>query len=124
MERSTYRTEYSWSGPVGTAARLASALKGWQKVRFEVTEEPTATTEGERYSYTPSLGIFHAVDRHARRHHGAGGPAPARRGPGHARRRRPDRALDGLLGTSLGHELEPFRHAGDGTPVRWLHEVV
>ena len=21
-------------------------------------------------------------------------------------------------------ELEPFRHAGDGAPVRWLHQVI
>jgi hypothetical protein len=26
IERSCYRTEYSWSGPSGTAARIASAL--------------------------------------------------------------------------------------------------
>ena len=61
IERACYRTEYSWAGPCGTAARLASALKGWQRVRFEVTEEATSGTEGERYSYTPTLGIFHAI---------------------------------------------------------------
>ena len=61
IERSCYRTEYSWTGPCGTAARLASALKGWQRIRFEVTEEPTSGTEGERYSYTPTLGVFHAI---------------------------------------------------------------
>ena len=37
-ERAAYRTEYAWTGPAGTAARLTSALKGWQRVRFEVTE--------------------------------------------------------------------------------------
>jgi len=61
IERACYRTEYSWTGPTGTAARLASALKGWQRVRFEVTEEGTSSTEGDRYSYTPTLGIFHAT---------------------------------------------------------------
>jgi hypothetical protein len=29
-----------------------------------------------------------------------------------------------LLGQAWDDELEPFRHAGDGAPVRWLHEVV
>ena len=124
VERSAYRTEYSWSGPTGTAARLASALKGWQRVRFEATEEPTSRTEGARYSYTPSLGIFHAVTglhgdimvpedrlRHAM--------ALASLGGGDI-----TRALDGLLGADWDTELEPFRHAGDGMPVRWLHEVV
>ena len=61
IERACYRTEYSWTGPCGIAARLASALKGWQRIRFEVTEEATSGTEGERYSYTPTLGIFHAI---------------------------------------------------------------
>ena len=57
----TWRTEYSWSGDSGTAAALASAMRGWERLRFEVTEDKTAHTEGIRYSYTPSLGIFQAV---------------------------------------------------------------
>jgi hypothetical protein len=28
-----------------------------------------------------------------------------------------------LLGTAWDAELEPFRLAGEGTPVRWLHRV-
>ena len=106
------------------AARLASALKGWQKLRFEVTEEATAGTEGERYSYTPALGVFHAITgihgdilipedriRHAVVTAASGGPDLVD-------------ALDDLLGKAWDSELEPFRYAGDGAPVRWLHEVV
>ena len=33
-------------------------------------------------------------------------------------------ALYELLGSAWDDELEPFRYAGDGAPVRWLHEVV
>lgn len=33
-------------------------------------------------------------------------------------------ALDELLGKPWDAELEPFRYAGDGAPVRWLHKVV
>ena len=80
VERACYRTEYSWTGPAGTAARLASALKGWQRIRFEVTEEATSGTEGERYSYTPTLGVFYADHRTPRRHHDPGGPDQARDG--------------------------------------------
>ena len=29
-----------------------------------------------------------------------------------------------VLGTAWDAELEPFRRAGDGMPVRWLHQVV
>jgi hypothetical protein len=57
----TYRAELSWSGVAGSAAAIASALRGWNHLRFEVTEEPTASTEGARYSFTPDLGVFHAV---------------------------------------------------------------
>jgi hypothetical protein len=124
LERACYRTEYSWTGPTGTAARLASALKGWQRVRFEVTEEPTSSTEGERYSYTPTLGIFHGVT-------GINGDImiPEDR----IKHAIAVSALSGkdlldavyvLLGRAWDDELEPFRYAGDGAPVRWLHEVV
>lgn len=123
-ERAAYRTEHTWSGPVGTAAKLASALKGWQRIRFEVTEERSATTDAERYSYTPKLGIFHATtglhgdivvseDRIKR------AVSTAAMGGQDLKE-----ALDELLGAPWDAELEPFRYAGDGTPVRWLHEVV
>ncbi len=124
IERSAYRTEYSWAGPAGTAAQLASALKGWQKLRFEATEEATSGSESERYSYTPALGVFHAITgihgdimipedriRQAMLTTTQGGPSLAD-------------ALDELLGQAWDFELEPFRYAGDGAPVRWLHEVV
>jgi hypothetical protein len=32
--------------------------------------------------------------------------------------------LQNLLGKPWDDELEPFRCAGDGAPVRWLHQVV
>lgn len=124
VERAAYRAEYAWTAPVGTAARLASALKGWQRVRFEVTEQATARSEAERYSYTPSLGIFHAVTgphgdiqvpedrlRHALAAAAVGGPELGR-------------AVAALLGEPWDRELEPFRQAEEGAPVRWLHEVV
>ena len=124
IERATYRTEYSWAGPAGTGARLASALKGWQRLRFEVSEEATSGTEAERYSYTPTLGVFHAITgihgdimipedriRHAMVTASLGGLDLAE-------------CLDELLGVPWDAELEPFRYAGDGAPVRWLHEVV
>ena len=123
-ERAAYRCEYTWTGPVGTGARLASALRGWQKVRFEVTEEGTENSEGDRWSYTPTLGVFHAVTglhgdilvpedrlRSALAAAAVGGPDLRT-------------ALDQLLGQPWDEELEPFRQAGDGAPVRWLHEVV
>lgn len=123
-EPGTYRAELSWQGKAGTAAAIASNLRGWDLLRFEITEEATAGSEGARYSFTPSLGIFHAMtglhgdilipeDRiRAFRVKAAAGEITM------------DQALDGLLGVRWDEELEPFRHAGEGAPVRWLHQVV
>lgn len=123
-EPASYRSEYSWAGPVGTGARLASALMGWQRTRFEVTEEPSTGSEGVRYSFTPTLGVFQAVTGV----HGdilvpeerlkAAVVAEAMGGKDLAT------SIDALLGRPWDDELEPFRQAGEGAPVRWLHQVV
>lgn len=123
-EAGTYRTEISWEAKVGTAATIASTLRGWDRLRFEVTEEPTASSEGARYSYTPDLGIFHAM---AGLHGDILIPedrikaAMVKASKGDVTM---DDALDALLGSAWDAELEPFRHAGDGAPVRWLHQVI
>ncbi|MCB5164868.1 DUF3145 domain-containing protein [Streptomyces bambusae] len=120
----TWRAEFSWQAAAGTASQLASALRGWQMLRFEVTAEPCATAEGERYSSTPELGIFHAVTglhgdilvpedrlRAALARAAAGGTGL-------------EAEIARLLGKPWDDELEPFRYAGEGAPVRWLHQVV
>lgn len=119
-----YRAELSWTGEAGSAAKIASALRGWKHLRFEVTEEPTSSTEGSRYSYTPDLGVFHAVT-------GLHGDIMI---PEDRLKAAVVKAalgettvlleIDRLLGKPWDDELETFRHAGDGAPVRWLHQVV
>jgi hypothetical protein len=120
----TYRAEYSWLGDPGSAAAVASALRGWNHLRFEITEEPTAGTEGSRYSYTPELGVFHAVTGI----HGDIMIPEDRLKAVVVRSAMGETALeveiDKLLGKPWDDELETFRHAGDGAPVRWLHQVV
>jgi Protein of unknown function (DUF3145) len=120
----TFRAEFSWRGPVGTGAKLASALRGWEHLLFEVTEESTSVSEGARYSFTPDLGVFHAVtglhgdimipeDRlKATVVKAAIGDLPLAE------------EIDKLVGKPWDDALEPFRYAGDGAPVRWLHKVV
>ena len=124
IERSTYRTDYSWVGPTGTAARLASALRGWQKLRFEVTEEATSGTEGARYCATPNLGVFHAVTGL----HGDIMIPEDRLKAAVVKASLGETTLEleiaKLLGKPWDDELETFRHAGDGVAVRWLHQVV
>jgi len=118
------RTEHSWTGPVGTGARIASALRGWDHLLFEVTEDPTVTSEGARFASTPELGIYHAVT-------GLHGDvmipedrlkaAVVKAALGELSL---NTEIDKLLGTAWDSALEPFRYAGDGAPVRWLHHVV
>ncbi|HEX7739656.1 MAG TPA: DUF3145 domain-containing protein [Marmoricola sp.] len=120
----SYRAEFSYAAESGTAAALASALRGWNHLRFEATEEPTSSTEGARYSYTPELGIFHAVT-------GVHGDimipedrlkaALVKASLGETTL---EIEVDKLLGKPWDEELETFRYAGDGAPVRWLHQVV
>ena len=121
----TLRAELSWQADPGTASKLASALRDWMHLRFEVTEEPSAGAEGERYSSTPTLGLFHATT-------GVHGDIMVREDRLRAAlaRAATDPAtsvlaeMQELLGKAWDDELEPFRYAGDGAPVRWLHQVV
>lgn len=117
-----FRTEYSWQGLQGTGARLTSALRGWTHLRYEVTEEASHGADGGRWSHTPELGIFHATtdvhgntmipeDRVRAALEHVTDPARMRR------------ELDLALGQAWDDELEPFRYAGAGAPVRWLHRV-
>ena len=133
------RAELDWQGNPGTCAAITSALAGWSRLRFEATEEASPGCDAVRYSYTPDLGIFSAVTMAngdilipesrlraamamaAATPVMAGAPRPG--APGSL----PDRAgsledeIARLLGQPWDDELEPFRCAGDGAPVRWLH---
>jgi hypothetical protein len=118
------RAELSWEGRPGTAAGIASALRSWRLLRFEVTEDATPGSDGVRYSSTPSLGVFAAVI-------GASGDilVPENRlraamAGAAAGTTSLEQELDRLLGRPWDDELEPFRRAGDGAPVRWLHAAV
>ncbi len=108
------RTESRWRAPIGTAGRLASLLRGWAPLRFEVTEEPTPGCDGRRYSYTAGLGLFAAStsangdvmvgEDRIRALLAAGTDLRA--------------GLDGLLGTAWDAELEPYRQAAEPQVVR------
>jgi hypothetical protein len=55
----TYRTTCEWRDRSGTGAELASALRGWHYLRFEIREEES---EGSvLFRFTPELGIHRAV---------------------------------------------------------------
>ena len=116
------RAELSWAGSAGTGARIASALRGWEHLRYEVTEEPSEGVDGGRWAHTPALGIFHSqMDT-------AGNvvvPEDRVRGALQSAESQAEllAALDLALGQAWDDELEPYRYAGAGAPVRWLHRV-
>jgi hypothetical protein len=117
------RAEYYWEGSQGTGAAIASALRGWEHLRFEVTEDASHGTDGGRWMHTPDLGIFFAQtdsvgnmvipeDRIRYAMEIAGSDAFELH-----------RELRLALGQSWDDELEAFRHASDDNQVVWLHKV-
>jgi hypothetical protein len=90
---------------------------------FEVTEDATWASDGERLAYVPGRG-FH------RRMTSATGDVVVgeERLRGLLERCRTvdeyRHNLDDLLGTAWDVELEPYRLGGDGAPVTLLHSAV
>jgi len=116
------RAELTWTARPGTAGAIASELAGWNRLRFEVTEDSSPGCDGVRHCYTPDLGTFTAVTA-------ANGDIVV---PENRLRATMTLALQAglasledeiarLLGTAWDNELEPFRRAADGAPVRWLN---
>ena len=86
--------------------------------------ELVGSSEGTRFSCTPDLGIFHAITGP----HGDILIPEDRLKAAVVKAALGDTTLlleiDHLLGKPWDDELETFRHAGEGAPVRWLHQVV
>ena len=116
------RSELVWTGEVGTASLIASALNAFPMIRYEVTEEPADGHPGERYAATPNLGLFRAdMGEHGdimvseeRLRSVLNGSEPAELGE----------MISRLIGDPWDDELEPFRFAQEGSSVRVLHQVV
>lgn len=120
--RSTQRTEFHWQGKPGDGALIASALRGWEHVRFEVSEDPSPESDGARWMHTPDLGVFVSQTD------SLGNLVVSEDRMKSALQRSADvnelRAeLCALLGKQWDDELEPFRHASDAVSVTWLHQV-
>jgi Protein of unknown function (DUF3145) len=119
----TLRSDATWIGPVGTAARIAAALRSWPMLVFEVTEEATAVSDGERLAFVPGRGFHRSMVA-------ANGDVVVGEERVRAllnRARSADdfaHGLNELLGSAWDAELEPYRQAGDGVPISLLHKVV
>jgi Protein of unknown function (DUF3145) len=118
------RAELTWQAHAGTAGAIASELAGWNRLRFEVTEDSSPGCDAVRHCYTPDLGTFTAVTA-------ANGdivvPENRLRAVLRLARQTGLASLEDevarLLGTAWDNELEPFRRAADGAPVRWLNAM-
>ncbi len=121
--RTALRAELPWAGPVGTGARLAGSLRAWPMLVYEVTEDGTAASDGERLAHVPGRGFHRSVtsangDVLVGEERLLGLLTRARSAEDYAH------GLRELLGTAWDAELEPYRRAGDGAPVSLLHQVV
>src|SRR3954449_8585887 len=117
------RAEVAGPGVPGTGAKLVAALRACPMLRFEVTEEASHGNDGERMSYVPGHGVYRAptsangdlvVTEQQLRHLAA--TATSIEAFRHG--------VDELLGAAWDADLEVYRHAGDGSPITWLHQVV
>ncbi len=128
IERGSVRAEIIWNGPVGTGARVASAVLAFTGVRYEVTEDATPGREGERFAATPSLGLFRASI-------GAHGDVMVseerlRSALHHSHASAPEsmaslaEEISRLIGDPWDTELEAFRCAHADSTVRVLHHVI
>lgn len=117
------RAEFYWEGERGLGAVLASALRGWEHLRYEVTEDAGLGTDGGRWMHTPDLGIFHAqTDTAGNMVIGEQQLRTAMETAG-SDAFELHRELRLALGQSWDDELESFRHATDQSTVVWLHKV-
>lgn len=116
------RAEISWRGEAGTGGRLASALRAWPMIRFEITEDPSSGTDGERICHVPGRALWRSAisangdvmvgEDQLRAILAQSGTLDGLR-----------HALFGAIGAEVDAELESFRSAGEGTAVTWLHQV-
>ena len=116
------RASLTWAGEPGTGGRLAHSLRKWQMLRYEVTEDATPGADGERICYLPGRGFWRAPMS-------ANGDVML----GEEQLRQMMSTASGLddlltrmstaMGADVDAELEPYRQAGAGTAVTWLHQV-
>ena len=58
LDPGAMKSSVNWSGSKSTAQELASTLRGWHYVTFEIYESSTNGSDGAIYMCTPELGLF------------------------------------------------------------------
>jgi hypothetical protein len=117
------RAEATWTGSIGMGARLAASLRAWPMLVFEITEDATSASDGERLAYVPGRGFHRSMIA-------VNGDVVIgeERLRGLLQRSKStadfEHGIAELLGSAWDAELEPYRLGGDGAPVTLLHQVV
>jgi len=113
----TLATEFQWREVKASASKIASTLKSWHYLRFEVREYSTSGGEGVFYRCTPELGLHQAVTSstgdvmiHENRLQSS---LDAHRSYESLRQ-----SLEASLGIAWDRELEPFRLGMSGCTVQ------
>ena len=119
----SFKGELAWQGPPGTASKMASALRGWDYLRFEAVEEPSEGVDGSRFQGTPKLGLHHSIV-------GVNGDNYVNEDRLRAAIEKSLRIgvsvtdeIEELLGAAWDRELEIFRAAADDSSLRWMDET-
>ena len=115
----TFKTKCQWRGCGGSAAEIASTLRSWHYLNFEVLEENE--NGGELFRFTPELGLHRAVTDLS------GAVLLSEFAINNVMQKAfdEDSIRQGLLqamGTAWDIELERFRSAGMREPAR-LHAI-
>lgn len=115
------RAAVDWVGPVGSGARMVDALREWSTLSYEVTEDPSEGSDGERFCFTPGLGLWSGtmsasgntmIGEDQLRHLMLNNPAELLAD-----------AMHEVLGTAWDEALEQYRFGGRGAEVTWLSHV-
>jgi hypothetical protein len=56
-----YRSDLAWEATADSGAVLAAAFRNLKQVCFEIIQYPAQGDTGYRWSYTPTLGMFHCA---------------------------------------------------------------
>ncbi|MFT4126502.1 MAG: DUF3145 domain-containing protein [Gordonia sp. (in: high G+C Gram-positive bacteria)] len=117
------RATVDWAGPVGTAARLTAALREWSGLRFEVTENASEGVDGQRYCYTPSLGLW-CGNTSANGDVIVGENRLRTLFDAYRDRATLESKLNAVLGSDWDAELDAYRMGGHGAEITWLQQRV
>lgn len=121
-ERGAMRTDFAWEGAPGSGAAIAAAIAGWEAFRVEVTEL-SQDGPGQRWMYTPALGMHHAQTDAVGNLVVTEDRIRAVLDEAHLDALAIHQGLRAALGEAWDDELEPYRMAQDVAPVVWLHQV-